>query len=271
MGNMVAEHYPNIRDFLDVLQSRQNTKKAGDSTGNDDTDFYGYSYEESLERVYKGVEKTIERMKRVKIDGNNLPVNPRPRKRNDYIGYAPNIPAYLEGRPKTMHRMVRVPQKVKTVNLVYNACVNCDVEGETLNKAGTTVFALAYNLERMGYRVKITIIPFCANEGDEKAVVTIGLKDYKDSFDIQKLSFPLASVSMFRRLGFTWIERAPIKTRWGSAKGHSYTNKERQKAVLQESGYNLKDAVFLNVNDCRRANFDVNTLVNSVLEERQGN
>lgn len=268
---IVAENYENIREFLDVLQSRKNTKKAGDSTKRSDPDFFGFSFEESLERVYTGIEKTVERMKKIEINGDSLPVNPRPRKRRDYVGYAPNVPAYLEGRPKTMYRMVRTPQKVKTLNLIYNACVNCDIEGNTLNKAGTTFFALAYNLEKMGYRVKITVIPFCAGNDGETAVCTISLKDYKDSFDIQKLSFPLASVSMFRRLGFAWIERVPLETLWGSSKGTSYTNKEKQKEVLKASGYNLKDAVLINVNDCRSVNYDVNALVNEVLKERQGN
>lgn len=273
MGNMVVEHYPNIRAFLDVLNSRKITGKAGDCSGNNDLDFFGFTMKDTLDKVYTGIDPIIQTMKKVKISGENLPVNPRPRKRRDYTGFSPNIPAAIAGEPKTMYRMVRTPQKVKTVNLVFNPCVNAGTSGETITKAGTSVFSLAYGLEKMGYRVKITVILFCARnpyKGDEKAVVTVGLKDYKDSFDIQKLSLPLAHVASFRRLGFDWIEKAPIKTEWGKSKGRTYTDKEEQKKVIIESGYNLNDAVFINVNDCESVNFDVNTLIDTVLKEREG-
>lgn len=268
--NMVVNHFRNVVEMTTFLNSTPNNGIVEDTTKNE-REFYGYSYKESLERVYSGIPVVTEKLKAVAMESNLIFTQNKNRKTRDYIGYAPNVPAYIMGQPKTMYKRTRVKQPVKTLNLVYNPCVYAGEKAETINKAGETFFKLAYSLESMGYRVKITIIPYIGIGNKEKAVCTVCVKNYQDMFDIQKLSFPLASVSMFRRLGFAWLEKAPLQGKESDWSGHGKpeNDKTKQKDMVKESGYNINDAIFINLQDCRKANFDVKTLLDIVLKERE--
>lgn len=270
---ITAEHYSNVKVFLDALKSRSITGKCGEGVETEnDPDFTEYNYKESLKLVYSGIDTIVLEMKEAVKGGDFIPVTPRPRKCRDYSGFSPNVPAAIAGEPKSMYRMARLPQKVKTINLIYNVSVRGSVHKNKINKSGKTFFNLAYNLEKQGFRVKITLVLVTARSllTDEQAVLTVALKDYKDSFDIQKLSFPLCSVAMYRVLGFSWREKAPLKTNWGYGKGSSLMDKEKEKALLKESGFNLNDAVYMNINDIETSGFNVDNLVKNVLKEREG-
>ena len=58
---------------------------------------------------------------------------------------------------------------------------------------------------------------------------TVKVKDYREHMDLQKLCFPLAHPSMFRRFGFKWLETVPGLTEVGWSFGYGRTVKNYKK------------------------------------------
>ena len=93
--------------------------------------------------------------------------------------------------------------------------MSCGVSAETLEKAGKAVLNVVYALEKQGYRVQLKLFPKFAERDGFFSACSVVLKQYGQPLNIQKLSFPLTSVSMFRRLGFRWLETVPdLKGSW---------------------------------------------------------
>jgi hypothetical protein len=176
---------------------------------------------------------------------------------NYYNGHSPNVPAAIIGLPKSMRKVTKTPSKVKTVTLFYNSSANCNVSAETLENSGKAVLQLTYWLELNGYRVKFVVTPYLADECGEKAVCNILLKDFRQPLDVLKLSFSITSVSMFRRLGFRWLETVPgLEESWAYGYGRQVRNKSEALKLLQKTGQNTDNAYFIMIEDCVNVDFD---------------
>ena len=57
-------------------------------------------------------------------------------------------------------------------------------------------------------------------EGGELAIGTVQIKNYGERYSFQKVSFPLVHPSMFRRIGFKWLETVPGITDSGFSFGY---------------------------------------------------
>ena len=51
----------------------------------------------------------------------------------------------------------REPMRTKTIEVYYDFGVSCYVDTEDMVKAGIAVLQLVSNIERLGYRVKLTV------------------------------------------------------------------------------------------------------------------
>ena len=61
------------------------------------------------------------------------------------------------------------------------------------------------NLEQY-LKENLKIMFYCAEEDNDYAFGTVDVKDFREHLDLQKLCFPIANPSMFRRFGFKWLE-----------------------------------------------------------------
>lgn len=169
---------------------------TGTNTWEEALNLYQYGFTDILERVKSGVALNLEK------------TNPMTRRRitTGVQGYAPHVPNSIMGLPNSMIYTEAVTMKSKTVNLIYSTTENCGTEAEVFIKSGIAVLSLVNMLELSGYRVNLNIAFYCAKEGDEYAFGTVNVKDYREHLDLQKICFPVAHPSMFRRMGFKWIE-----------------------------------------------------------------
>lgn len=222
----IKEHFDSIHQMLSVIESRPNNAvmRGKNSSAMGDRKFTGTStYEEAKQLFESGYTEVLDQIKTGV--GANLRKTQNVNRRSiqtGVVGYAPHVPNAILGLPNSMILTEQQPQKIKTVSVVVGITENCSVKAETFIKSGIAALSVVNTLELRGYRVMLKVAFWCASAGDERAWGTITLKDYREHLDIQKLCFPLAHPSMFRRFGFKWLETCPqIKDyEWNFGYGH---------------------------------------------------
>lgn len=255
------ENYTNIYHFMDKISTRKpNGKFSGSSQERGDANWKGTnSYEMAVSLFSNGIPEEADKLKgitnAINFKSNINAVKARPK--NHYYGYTPNIPAAIIGLPKSMRHIDKVPHKIKAINLIYEGTQNVGTSGETIQKAGETIFALVYIMELRGYRVKLDYVCFAGKRDEEKAVCNITLKDWRQPLDMLKLSFPLTSPAMFRRFGFRWVETVPgiQGDGWYSGYGR-HIGKNDLIDILSDQGRDIKNTYVITVGDCKDASFD---------------
>ena len=210
---IIKEHFTSIHQMLSVIESRPNNSvmRNRDESRTNGKDFTGTkSYDEAISLFETGYTEILERIKTGV--GSNLKetesVNRRT-VRTGVVGYAPHVPNAILGLPNSMILTEQQSQKIKTVSIVVGITENCGTAAEEFIKSGIAALSVVNTLELRGYRVALKVAFWCAEGGNERAWGTITLKDYREHMDIQKLCFPLAHPSMFRRFGFKWLETSP--------------------------------------------------------------
>jgi hypothetical protein len=259
-NKLYYESFPDIYRFMDTIDKRPNNDKFGHSSTEKRTDDWAgtKTYEEAVSQFSNGLPEVAEKLQAAltQFTAKANIVTQKRTPRSHYYGYAPNIPAAIIGLPKSMYHIHKIPQKTKTIGILWNSCQNCGVKANVLQQAGESVLQLVYMLERKGYRVQLDCIPFSGNEDGRDFVAVINLKQYAQHMDILKLTFPVTSPAMFRRFGFKWAEGVPNVT-GGTVWGYGcHLSKNKLLPILAKQGYNINSTYCIDVNDCRNNEFD---------------
>ena len=211
--NIIKEHFKSISEMLSTIESRPNNEimERKHESRTNGKDFTGTeSWEEAVELFRNGYTEVLPQIK-TGVAANLKRTESRPRRtiENNVVGYAPNVPNAIMGLPNSMILTRTVPQKTKTVSLVVDITENAGTRAEEFIKSGIAVLGVVNSLELSGYRVNLKVAFYVACKGLDRALGTVNVKDYREHLDLQKLCFPLANPSMFRRFGFKWCETVP--------------------------------------------------------------
>jgi hypothetical protein len=215
MKTVYYEHFKNLEVLLDTMENRelnavfqkkdeltsQRVNIGGTWSGTE-------TYEECMQVLRNGYKEPLDNMKKAVLKVGNMDNYVRPKAQNDFVGFVPNVPNTLMGLPMTMINRQKNPQKAKTIHLTYSFCVSSNVKTNDMIKAGTTFIGLVNSLEKQGYRVKIDMLA-CFTSDKNSMVYTVNLKEYSQTLNLLKLSFPLVHPSMLRRISFKWLETVP--------------------------------------------------------------
>lgn len=146
----------------------------------------------------------------------NMKIDPN-RTFHDYVGFAPDVKAYLEGSPLTM---VNKPVVHKPLVTVYmNTSYTGNEMRERIYSRGAIVLAAAEALELMGFMVDLRLFEMSYVDKD------IHFSEYRlkmpdERVNLQKLYFPLCHPAWVRRLNFRLIETSPDMTdAWAGSYG----------------------------------------------------
>lgn len=210
---IIKEHFDSIHQMLSVIESRKNNEVMSDreSSQTGDKSFTGTkSYSEAKELFQNGYTDILDKIKQG-VSGNLKRTEIRQRRnvQTGVVGYAPHVPNAILGLPNSMIYTKSAPQKVKAVSIVVGITENCGTEADEFVKSGIAALGVVNALELRGYRVNLKVAFYVAQGGNERAFGTVSVKDYREHLDLQKLCFPLAHPSMFRRFGFKWLETSP--------------------------------------------------------------
>lgn len=259
--NIIKEHFKSIHEMLSVIESRPNNKVMENKHDSKDNgkDFTGTrSYNEAIDLFRNGYTEILPQIK-TGVAANLKRTDARPRRtiENNVVGYAPNVPNAIMGLPNSMILTRSVPQKTKTVSLVYDITENAYTGTETFIKSGIAVLGVINTLELSGYRVNLKIAFYVAEKGNDRAFGTVNVKDYREHLDLQKLCFPLAHPSMFRRFGFKWCETVSgLKAPWDYGYGSHFINM----AFIKEN-FLSSNEYFINLDVTKRNEYNPEKII----------
>lgn len=134
------------------------------------------------------------------------------RQYNYYVGYAPDVKAYLEGCPLSM--LNKEQPKRKQINIYYNAAILGNVSVEEIFNRGAITLCLVEILENMGFGVGLNIFTMSKSE-NQIHYAKFNIKSSAERLNMQKVFFPLCHPSFLRRLVFRLREMTPdIEYHW---------------------------------------------------------
>ena len=136
---------------------------------------------------------------------------------NDYIGYVPDVKAYLEGNPLSM--LNKVSARRKKLDIYLNTSFYGSTSSESIYNRGAIVLTLVEILESLGYSVDLHIFEMSTVDSQMHFSEFI-LKRENERLNPQKLYFPLCHPSWIRRLNFRLIEETKDATNYGWASGY---------------------------------------------------
>lgn len=215
---MITENFKSLESFIDISEERPpnaafkiNSYSLSSQKNETETNgrFSGVNtYADAVELLKNGYKEPLEKMKKAILKIGQKDNFQRPRTKNDFIGFAPNVPNALMNLPINMINKEKQAPKTKMIHLTYSICAAAKTSKEDLIKGGVNFLGLVNSLEKQGYRVKIDII-FTTVVNKTAAAVVINLKEYDQQTNLLKLAFPLVHPAMLRRFCFKWLETTP--------------------------------------------------------------
>lgn len=267
------ENFKTVYEFEKALSKRpinpsfgRRASLSSERTG--DSDWYQTEdYSEADTFLKKGWNAKIDELRGELERFSRTVIVKRQRMIKSVIGFIPCIPNAIRGVPKTMYAFEKRDSKEtkRILHLVMNNNSTAGTSGETLLKAGITLLKVAMILEKAMVRTKIDVVPFMSYEGSYKCYgCTVTIKEYRQPFNYSKMAYPIANPSWFRRHGFRWLETQSGEMEdWVCGYGSSIhkRSKEQQEKYLKYAGLRDDGVVYIDLDDCIRANFDAERLM----------
>ena len=203
-----------------------------DASITNDKSFSGTrSYEEAVKLLQTGYTDAAKMLKenitqKDKIQSKHANMTEHPTPHTAVVGYIPNVPCALMNLPKAMISVDRKPMKRKTLSVMYVVTGSCEKSTEYFSDAGAALLSAINLIEKSGIQTKIDLGFFAGKRSNELAYGTVCIKNYGERYSFQKVSFPLVHPSMFRRIGFKWLETVPdlketdFRYGYGTPPGH---------------------------------------------------
>lgn len=198
--------FDSITEFIDYLDNTPtnlnvwNGRELASETGNyyfckthslqEAKDFCKFGFHENFDKLVE-LKSTLE--KYIKMS------NRKNKQYNFYVGYVPDVKAYLEGNPLSM--LNKQNPKRKHIDIYYNSAILGDVSTNEIFNRGAITLCLVEILENMGFSVGLNV--FTMSEcNDQIHYAKFNLKQSGEKLNVQKLFFPLCNPSFLRRLVF---------------------------------------------------------------------
>lgn len=222
--NIMEYNFDSITEFLEYIDNTPiNDEVYGNKTLESEKNGYDFfetnSFEEAENLCKYGYHENFDKLLNLKILlEKHLKMSPKKNKQyNYYVGYAPNVKAYLEGNPLSMFN--RENPKREHIDIYYNAANLSEVSTEQIFNRGAITLSIVEILENMNFGVGLNIFTMSESSG-QIHYVKLNLKRSGERLNIQKLFFPLCHPSFFRRLVFRLMEETPdITSSWAYGYG----------------------------------------------------
>lgn len=214
--------FDSMEDYLDFLsdapvgeaftEAPASEKGSPDFTGTADL-------EEALELArfgwHEGFSHLVSLVETIK---RSLDLNLDPRRTfHDYVGFAPDVKAFLEGTPTSM--INQPPHERRRITVYMNTTFDGNTADARILNRGAAVLAGIEALEVMGFSVDLRLFEMSSLD-QEVHLSEFRLKPIDERVNLQKLYFPLCHPSWIRRLNFRLIEVSPNMTvGWAGAYG----------------------------------------------------
>lgn len=166
------------------------------------------NFEEALNLLKFGYHKDFDKLTKLMIDLEKYIKLSRDRNKqfNDYVGYVPDVKAYLEGNPLSMFN--KKNDIKKKIDVYMNISYSLSTSQNQIYNRGAIVLSLIELLESLGYNVDFHLFNM-SERGRHIHYVEFLFKRENERLNPQKLYFPLCHPSFLRRLIFRLKEVTP--------------------------------------------------------------
>ena len=182
--------------YKDILSSENATKTF---TGTE-------SYEEAENLLLHG-DKSIA-AKLVDFNGKRMNEAKKNTIYNSPVGFVPNIPNYLSGRPDNMFAVkTQTYKSCKVLNVCVNSAVSFDVTTKDIIAFNQKLLNVVYTLEKRGYRLNLyvgVVAEFLRSKNIGACFIKV--KDSGKLLNVTNVAYPLCNASFLRRHFFKWVE-----------------------------------------------------------------
>lgn len=217
VDHVIREHFDSLGDLISVIEKRPNNRfmRNEHDSNSGSSDFTGTrNYEEAVSMLKNGYPDPIPEIKselvKSRMATSKIYRNmPRPMPKNQVVGFIPNVPNALRGIPQSMISIEKENQKRKVISILYSFGSCGGTKQEELVKAGIALVAAINIIELSGIQTKLLLGFMPSKESSEIVFPTVKIKDFGERFNLQKICFPMIHPSMFRRIGFKYLETCP--------------------------------------------------------------
>ena len=246
---VVREDFRSLNQLMEVLHKRPNNRcmMSSHSSNRDEPSFFGTkNYAEAEKMLVNGYLEILGQLKddvkaKSKISSKFTEDLAHPIPHTAPVGYCPCVPNAIRGLPNSMISVDRKPMKRKTLSILYAMGANCDKSTKYFTEAGAALLSAIDIIEKSGVQTQIKLCFMPVEERNELAFPTVVIKNYGERYSLQKISFPLAHPSMFRRIGFKWLETTPdTKENYSNGYGRSPDyNRVEESVAIEPNTYLL--------------------------------
>lgn len=216
--SQIYEKYFDWNDFLNYADW-QDSKTENVSHDTDDQTWFGTpNFGVAMHLARYGWTECLNKIKNIDIDCfDRLNQQQLWETKYSVVGSEVDIGRYVIGMPDCMSH--RIPYYIDTVcacpkfvNIVVNTSFCCKRDFDYVVARGVQILSTINTLEINNVRTKLILL---TNVVDSESLacnvhrIFIKIKDYQDIFYLEKLMFPIAHPSFFRRLVFSAMEREP--------------------------------------------------------------
>lgn len=192
-----ALHTREVHEFYkDILSSENQTKTF---TGTE-------SYEEAENLLSHGDKSMAAQL--VECKGKRMNEEKKSTIYNSPVGFVPNIPNYLSGRPDNMFAVkTQTYKSCKVLNVCVNSAVGCDVTTKDIIAFNQKLLNVVYTLEKRGYRLNLYVgVVAEFSKSSNIGACFIKVKDSGKLLNVTNVAYPLCNASFLRRHFFKWVE-----------------------------------------------------------------
>ena len=216
--NIMYHYFDSIIEYLNYLD---NTPIANGfqnyDLSSEDTDYDWYktnSLDEAKELIKYGYNENFDRFLELKLKLEKyIKLSVKKNKQyNYYVGYAPDVKAYLEGNPLSM--LNKEKEMRKQIDIYFNIACACYTDNNQIFNRGVITLSLIEVLESLGFNVNLNLFEI-ASCNDQLIYFVWNFKNIQERSNIRKLYFPMCHPSFLRRLSFRLREETKdINSSW---------------------------------------------------------
>ena len=209
MAKDFLEKFESISEFQRAINTRKVDRfyKNRMASVNGGKEFTGTeSYEEAESLLLYG-DKSIA-AKLVECNGKRMNEAKKNTIYNSPVGFVPNIPNYLLGRPDNMFSVkTQTYKSCKVLNVCVNSAVAYSVETKDIIAFNQKLLNVVYTLEKRGYRLNLYVgVVAEFSKSKNIGACFIKVKDSGKLLNVTNVAYPLCNASFLRRHFFKWVE-----------------------------------------------------------------
>ncbi len=177
------------------------------------------TFDEAIELIKYGYHEDFDKLitLKLKLEKYIKLSNTRNKQYNFYVGYVPDIKAYLEGSPLSM--INKNANLRKKIDVYMNSSFSGNTPSNAIFNRGAIILTLIEILESLGFSVDLHLFEM-STVGSQMHFSDFIFKNENERLNPQKLYFPLCHPSWIRRLNFRLIEETPdITSSWVNSYG----------------------------------------------------